>query len=40
MKDVIGDLGIHMPEGALDEIMDEAKKDNKDGDPKKEEEKK
>ena len=37
MKDVIGDLGINLDEGQLDDIVNEAKnakKDEKDGDKK------
>ena len=30
MKDVIGDLGINLDEGQLDDIVNEAKKDGKD----------
>jgi hypothetical protein len=34
MKDVIGDLGINLDEGQLDDIVNEAKKDGKDKDKK------
>lgn len=34
MKDVIGDLGIDIDPNQLDDIMNEAKKDQKEGDKK------
>jgi hypothetical protein len=34
MKDVIGDLGINLDEGQLNDIVNEAKKDEKDKDKK------
>ena len=34
MKDVIGDLGINLDEGQLNDIVNEAKKDEKEKDKK------